>query len=315
MTGSISGPAVQEQSLVKRMRAGELGALARVITELERLSKSAPQLLEDMAPFLGQAIVVGFTGPPGAGKSTLVNAYIGRLRAENKTVGVIAVDPSSPISGGAILGDRIRMSEHTGDDGVFIRSLASRGHVGGLSPAAVRIIDAMDASGRDVIIVETVGAGQSDIDVAEIADIRVVLSAPGLGDDIQAMKAGILEIADLLVVNKADLPHAERTYRQLQFALSLRRGGGDTSVVKTVATTGGGVDELAAKIAEIATAASRSPAERRRRRARQLLAWAVTDLIDQRIRKEGGPEVDRLCDEILTAELSPIDAARRLLGT
>lgn len=315
MTGSISGPAVQEQSLVKRMRAGELGALARVITELERLSKSAPQLLEDMAPFLGQAIVVGFTGPPGAGKSTLVNAYIGRLRAENKTVGVIAVDPSSPISGGAILGDRIRMSEHTGDDGVFIRSLASRGHVGGLSPAAVRIIDAMDASGRDVIIVETVGAGQSDIDVAEIADIRVVLSAPGLGDDIQAMKAGILEIADLLVVNKADLPDAERTYRQLQFALSLRRGGGDTSVVKTVATTGGGVDELAAKIAEIATAASRSPAERRRRRARQLLAWAVTDLIDQRIRKEGGPEVDRLCDEILTAELSPIDAARRLLGT
>ena len=143
-----------------------------------------------MQPYLGHALVVGFTGPPGAGKSTLVNAVIADVRGAGKTVGVIAVDPSSPVSGGAILGDRIRMTAALDDDGVFVRSLASRGYLGGLSPAAVRIIDALDAAGRDLILLETVGTGQSEIDVAEVADVRIVISAPGLGDDIQAMKSG-----------------------------------------------------------------------------------------------------------------------------
>ena len=205
----------QATALMHKMRAGERRATALVITELERLSTAAPILLRAMQPHLGHALVVGFTGPPGAGKSTLVNAVIANLRAAGKTVGVIAVDPSSPVSGGAILGDRIRMTAALDDDGVFVRSLASRGYLGGLSPAAVRIIDALDAAGRDVILLETVGTGQSEIDVAEVADVRVVISAPGLGDDIQAMKSGLLEIADIMVVNKGDRPGAEQTLQQL----------------------------------------------------------------------------------------------------
>ncbi|HJU30192.1 MAG TPA: methylmalonyl Co-A mutase-associated GTPase MeaB, partial [Hyphomicrobiaceae bacterium] len=197
--------------LVERMRAGERRAISRAVTELERLSAVAPRLLQAMQAHLGHALVVGFTGPPGAGKSTLVNAYTQHVRSRNKTVGIIAVDPSSPVSGGAILGDRVRMTATLDDDGVFMRSLASRGHLGGLSPAAVRVIDALDASGKDVILIETVGTGQSEIDVAEVADVRVLVTAPGLGDDIQAMKAGLIEIADVMVVNKSDREGAERT--------------------------------------------------------------------------------------------------------
>jgi LAO/AO transport system kinase len=219
--GRISSDA-DVKDLVARMRSGERRAVASVITELERLSSAAPALLKALQPYLGRALVVGFTGPPGAGKSTLVNAVIANVRASGRTVGVIAVDPSSPVSGGAILGDRIRMTAALDDEGVFVRSLASRGYVGGLSPAAVRIIDALDAAGRDLILLETVGTGQSEIDVAEVADIRIVISAPGLGDDIQAMKSGLLEIADILVVNKGDRPGAELTLQQLIGALSLR---------------------------------------------------------------------------------------------
>ena len=203
------------RTLVQQMRDGERRAIATAITELERLSPATPALLKAMQPHLGRALVVGFTGPPGAGKSTLVNAVIAHLRADGKTVGVIAVDPSSPVSGGAILGDRIRMTAALDDEGVFVRSLASRGYLGGLSPAAVRIIDALDAAGRDLILLETVGTGQSEIDVAEVADVRIVVTAPGLGDDIQAMKSGLLEIADILVVNKGDRPGAEITLQQL----------------------------------------------------------------------------------------------------
>ena len=171
--------------LIARMRKGERRAISSVITELERFSAAAPEILQALQPYLGHALVVGFTGPPGAGKSTLVNAVIEHLRKQGRSVGVIAVDPSSPISGGAILGDRIRMTAALDDDGVFVRSLASRGYLGGLSPAAVRIIDALDGAGFDIVLLETVGTGQSEIDVAEVADIRVVISAPGLGDDIQ----------------------------------------------------------------------------------------------------------------------------------
>ena len=231
---------------------GERRAIATAITELERLSPAAPALLKAMQPYLGRALVVGFTGPPGAGKSTLVNSVIAHVRAAGRTVGVIAVDPSSPVSGGAILGDRIRMTAALDDDGVFVRSLASRGYLGGLSPAAVRIIDALDAAGRDLIILETVGTGQSEIDVAEVADVRIVVSAPGLGDDIQAMKSGLLEIADILVVNKGDRPGAELTLQQLIGALSIRaHRAGRIPVLKTTATTGEGVAELVAAIATL----------------------------------------------------------------
>ncbi|MCU0953677.1 MAG: methylmalonyl Co-A mutase-associated GTPase MeaB [Hyphomicrobium sp.] len=193
---------------VARVIARDRRAVSQAVTELERLSLSAPALLQALQPHLGHALVAGFTGPPGAGKSTLVNAVIRELRAAGKTVAVVAVDPSSPISGGAILGDRIRMTAALDDDGVFVRSLASRGYLGGLSPAAVRVIDAFDAAGFDLILLETVGTGQNEIDVAEVADVRVVISAPGLGDDIQAMKSGLLEIADILVVNKRSAPRS-----------------------------------------------------------------------------------------------------------
>jgi LAO/AO transport system kinase len=296
------------------MRAGERRATASIITELERLSASAPLLLKALQPYLGRALVVGFTGPPGAGKSTLVNAVIAHVRASGRSVGVIAVDPSSPVSGGAILGDRIRMTAALDDDGVFVRSLASRGYVGGLSPAAVRIIDAFDAAGRDLILLETVGTGQSEIDVAEVADIRIVVSAPGLGDDIQAMKSGLLEIADILVVNKGDRPGAELTLQQLVGALSLRAGMGRVPVLKTTATTGEGVPQLVDAIAE----AGRKPqaegaVARRRRRARYLIARAASDLIAARIRTGGPQALDALADQVLAGDLAPDAAAEKLL--
>jgi len=303
------------KALVERMRAGERRAIASVITELERLSAAAPALLKALQPYLGRALVVGFTGPPGAGKSTLVNAVIANVRASGRSVGVIAVDPSSPISGGAILGDRIRMTAALDDEGVFVRSLASRGYVGGLSPAAVRIIDALDAAGRDLILLETVGTGQSEIDVAEVADIRIVVSAPGLGDDIQAMKSGLLEIADILVVNKGDRPGAELTLQQLIGALSLRAGmAGRAPVLKTTATSGEGVPELVAAIAQAGRKAqAESPVARRRRRARYLIARAASDLIVAQVRAGGPQALDALADQVLAGDLAPDAAAERLL--
>ena len=300
--------------LVKRMRAGERRAVASAITELERLSASAPDLLRALQPHLGHALVVGFTGPPGAGKSTLVNAVIKRLRGEGRTVGVIAVDPSSPISGGAILGDRIRMTAAMDDDGVFVRSLASRGYLGGLSPAAVRVIDALDGAGYDIILLETVGTGQSEIDVAEVADIRVVISAPGLGDDIQAMKSGLLEIADVLVVNKGDRPGAEQTMQQLVGALSIRATlAGKVPVLKTCAISGDGVPALVGTFDDIGRRISaKGPMLRRRRRARYLIARAAADLVAARIKAGGEGGLDALADAVLSGSITPDQAAARL---
>ena len=300
--------------LVQRMRAGERRAIARAVTELERFSAAAPGLLAAMRPHLGHAIVVGVTGPPGAGKSTLLNAYTGHLRRAGKSVGIIAVDPSSPVSGGAILGDRIRMTAAHDDDGVFMRSLASRGYLGGLTPAAVRVIDALDAAGRDMILIETVGTGQTDIDVAEVADVRIVVTAPGLGDDIQAMKAGLIEIADILVVNKGDREGAQHTVQHLQGALSLKSGAhARVPVLKVTATTGEGVADLAAAIEEAAARTSPDPLARRRRRARYLIARAAADLVAERVRKGSSAAADALADEVLAGALLPADAARKLV--
>jgi LAO/AO transport system kinase len=297
------------------MRSGERRATATVITELERLAPSASALLKAMQPHLGNALVVGFTGPPGAGKSTLVNSVIAELRAQDLTIGVIAVDPSSPVSGGAILGDRIRMTAALDDEGVFVRSLASRGYLGGLSPAAVRVIDALDAAGRDLILLETVGTGQSEMDVAEVADVRVVVSAPGLGDDIQAMKSGLLEIADILVVNKGDRPGADLTLQQLIGALSIRASAaGKVPVLKTTATTGEGVPELVQAINNVGSnVKAEGAAVRRRRRARYLIARAAADIVAERVRHGGNEGLDNLSDQVLAGDLSPEAAAKKLL--
>lgn len=301
--------------LVRRVRLGERRAIASAITELERVSPAAPALLTELQPYLGKALVVGFTGPPGAGKSTLVNAVIRNLRDVGKRVAVIAVDPSSPISGGAILGDRIRMTAAMDDDGVYVRSLASRGYLGGLSPAAVRIIDALDGAGFDIILLETVGTGQNEIDVAEVADIRVVISAPGLGDDIQAMKSGLLEIADILVVNKGDRPGAEQTLQQLKGALSIRATiSARIPVLKTSALSGDGVGELVGAIDQIGEKYATEPATvRRRRRARYLIARAAADLVAERIKSGDAAGLDALAEQVLSGRLMPDAAARQFL--
>ncbi len=310
-----AGTPAEIDQLVADLRQGSRRAIASAITTLEALAPTASELLKKLQPYLGHALIIGLTGPPGAGKSTLVNALIQELRRNDRSVGVIAVDPSSPVSGGAILGDRIRMTAALDDDGVFVRSLASRGYLGGLSPAAVRVIDALDAASFDIILLETVGTGQNEIDVAEVADIRIVASAPGLGDDIQAMKSGLLEIADIMVVNKGDRDGAERTLQQLKGALSIRAGQvADVPIIKTTALSGAGVPELIAAIDKLAAPILSSDAtERRRKRARYLIARAAADLVAERIKTGGSDLINALADEILTGEATPSEAAHKLL--
>ena len=311
----MSHATIDSANLVARLVRGERRAIAETLTRLERQTRDSGDLIGGLVPHLGGALVVGITGPPGAGKSTLVNALIAEVRRAGRTVAVLAVDPSSPISGGAILGDRIRMSAALDDDGVMVRSLGSRGSLGGITPAAVRMIDALDAARFGLILIETVGTGQSEIDVAEVADVALVVSAPGLGDGIQAMKAGLLEIADVLVVNKADRPDADRTAEELQAALSMRAGGADVPVVKTAAISGEGIARLWEHVSRIgAERTATGLAERRRRRARYLIARAAADLVADRIRRGHRGAMDRLADDVLAGAATPVQAAERILG-
>jgi GTPase len=290
--------------------AGERRALARAMSAVENETAEGKALLRQLQPHLGRARVLGITGPPGAGKSTLVNALIGTWLARGARVGVVAVDPSSPFSGGAILGDRIRMGEHQVSERVFIRSLASRGHGGGLSRSAARVADLLDAAGYDHIVIETVGAGQSEVEVAEVADTRVVVCPPGLGDEVQALKAGILEIADILVVSKADLPLAGRTERELLAMLALRRYEGWTpQVVRTVAASGEGVVELADLIARHAACAG----QRRSHggRVRRLIAASAADWVKRRVESLAGAEFELLCARVQSGELDYASADLR----
>src|SRR5579872_67211 len=219
---------------------GDLRALARAATWIENRSPEAEPLLRALFPHTGRALILGVTGPPGAGKSTLCDQCARLIRAEGKTVGIIAVDPSSPFSGGAILGDRIRMQQHHDDPGVFIRSMATRGWMGGLAKATTEMTMLLDAAGRDVVLVETVGVGQDEVEIAKLANVTVVVLVPGMGDDVQALKAGIMEIADVFVINKADLPGADRLEREIKAVQSLahRPDGWRPPIVHAVAKDG-----------------------------------------------------------------------------
>ena len=240
------------QALIKRLRNGDARALARAISTVENRRPGWADLLKALFPQTGKARILGVTGAPGAGKSTLVDQLAKHYRKENKTVGIIAVDPTSPYTGGAILGDRIRMQDHFSDPGIYIRSMATRGSLGGLARATADVATVLDASGRDLIMIETVGVGQDEIDVVRLADITVVMLVPGMGDDVQSIKAGIMEIADIFVINKSDREGAERVEREIRAlqSLAVRNDRWTPPIIKTVASEGEGTAELAAAIAE-----------------------------------------------------------------
>lgn len=235
--------------LARRIREGDARALAQTATGIENRDPGALETLRELAPFTGHARVVGITGPPGAGKSTLVDALAVLLRKQGKSVAILAVDPSSRISGGAIMGDRIRMQRHHADAGIFIRSMATRGTTGGLARATADLARLMDAAGKDFVVIETVGVGQDEIAITGVAQVTVVVLVPGMGDDVQAIKAGIMEIADIFAINKSDQPGADRVESELQGMLSLSEGR-QVPIVRTVATNGTGIPELLERIAQ-----------------------------------------------------------------
>jgi LAO/AO transport system kinase len=300
-------------ALVDRLRRGDAAALSRCLSIVERGGALADAISRMANQATGRAAVIGFSGPPGSGKSTLIDAYVAHLRSGGRSVAVVAVDPSSPISGGSVLGDRVRMHRHTEDPGVFIRSIASRGHLGGLTENIQRVVDLMDASGRDLIVIETVGAGQSEVEIVEVADICVVVNAPNVGADVQAIKAGILEIADILVVNKADLPLAGRTADQLRAMLVLRADSRDVPVVETVATSGAGVDALAAAVEARTNTSPREKRANSLRRVRRLIAQSAARQMRDQILALDAPESDALLQAVLDGRCGVGDAVDRLL--
>jgi LAO/AO transport system kinase len=315
----------QVDDLVARARDGESRAVARLVSMVEDASPQLREVMAALTPYAGRAQVVGLTGSPGVGKSTTTNALVKELRAAGHRVGVLAVDPSSPFSGGALLGDRVRMQDHATDPEVFIRSMASRGHLGGLSWTTPQALRVLDAAGFDVILVETVGVGQSEVEVAGLADTTVVLMAPGLGDGVQAAKAGILEIGDVYVVNKADRDGAEQVRRELRSAVALGdrpEGGWKPPIVLTVAQSGSGLDELVEEL-ERHRAWLEESGELTRRRARrareEIEAIAVAALRDRWEHVTGSQrsraDLDALAEAVVAGTKDPYAAADELVAT
>jgi LAO/AO transport system kinase len=313
-----SGPNVTE--LVEGARAGDPRSVARLISLVEDASPLLREAMAALTPYGGNATVIGLTGAPGVGKSTTTNALVAAYRALDRRVGVLAVDPSSPFSGGALLGDRVRMQDHFTDRGVYIRSMASRGHLGGLAWSTPQALRVLDAAGCDVVLVETVGVGQSEVEVAGLADTTVVLLAPGMGDAIQAAKAGILEVGDVYVVNKADREGADSAVRELRHMLTLgeRRQPGDwrPEILRTVASRGQGIDGVVEALDKHRTWLEETGnlrASRRRRAADEIDAIAVTALRERMGDLRAGRGLDELADRVVAAELDPYGAADLLV--
>jgi LAO/AO transport system kinase len=310
----------QEKSLAERLLAGDKRALARGITLVEDDDPAGWELVREVYPHTGKASIVGFTGPPGVGKSTLMGALTKLERELDRQVGVLSIDPSSPFTQGALLGDRIRLADHFLDPGVFIRSMANRGALGGLSEAALQAALLMDAAGRDTILVETVGVGQAEVDIIDHADTVVLVLMPGSGDSIQALKAGVMEIPDVIVVNKADHPLTDTMIREIKGVLALggRHEGWQVPVLRTEAARAVGVDDLLAKMTQHrAFIESEGTLQERRRRN---LMNEVLAIATYRLRRElesaigDDPEVTKLLDRVVSRELDPSSAATEILA-
>ena len=309
--------------LVERARAADARAVARLISLVENDSPHLREIAAALVPFVGAAQVVGLTGSPGVGKSTTTAVVVSALRKDGKRVGVLAVDPSSPFSGGALLGDRVRMQDHATDDGVFIRSMASRGHLGGLSAAVPQALRVLDVAGCDVVLVETVGVGPAEVEIATLADPTVLLLAPGMGDGIQAAKAGILEIADIFVVNKADRDGADQVARDLRYMQSLggrhsAPGAWRAPIVKTVAATGGGVPDVLDALDKHRDWLHRSGEFTRRRQARAAAEIEAIALGEVRARfadVHGSAALGASAARVVAGELDPYTAADELVAS
>lgn len=306
------------EELAQGVLSGDIRSIARAITIIENNAPEAKRLVSSIYPYTGKAHIIGFTGAGGAGKSTLIEKIVREYRRNGKTVGVVAVDPTSPFTGGAFLGDRIRMQELSTDPGVFIRSMATRNYPGGIARATKDAVKVLDAAGKDIVIVETVGAGQSEVEIIKVAQTVVVTHAPGLGDEIQAIKAGIMEIADIFVVNKADRENASKTAMDIQAILQLnnKENAWKPPILKTVALTGEGVPELIEKIEEHRLFLEKELKHKRNReKAEAELIEAIKEKVVSSVledlRKEG--KLEQLVGKIVEKEIDPATAAEKLL--